>query len=352
MSAVQAGGGKGSGQGPGSPGSKSGSGPKPPPKSPAKPGPKGSKTTAQGRPGKPGNRPGPAPKGKSGKTISAPAPSRFSAATMAFIAVGVVVVLVLVFVVVKVVGGGSSNANTTAPTVTPADPAVVAKVTGVSTATSDTVGVPSAVLKPNVLSGEPPLTIDGKPGVLYIGGEFCPYCAAERWGLVLALSRFGTLSGLQETTSSPWDVHPATATFSFHGASYSSQYITFVGKEAAGNDTTGVGTHKQLEALTPQESQLWSKYSAHFGQPEGFPFVDIGNKVFVMGPSYDPTVLAGLTQSQIADALSDPSNPITKSIVGTANYITAGICSVTGQQPSSVCSAAGVTAASKALGLG
>ncbi|HUO47598.1 MAG TPA: DUF929 family protein, partial [Acidimicrobiales bacterium] len=230
-------------------------------------------------------------------------------------------------------------------------PVVVAKLTGVSPVTANTVAVPSSLNKPSVLSGQPPYTVDGKPAVLYIGGEFCPYCAAERWGLILALSRFGTVTGLQETTSSPWDVHPSTATFSFAKATYSSQYITFAGKEVEGNDTTGVGTHTALQSLTPEEQQLWSKYSAHFGIAEGFPFIDIANKVFILGPTYDPTILAGLTQVQIAGALADPSNPITQAVVGTANYITAGICSVTNQQPSSVCTMAGVTAASKALGL-
>src|SRR5438552_15983758 len=28
---------------------------------------------------------------------------------------------------------------------------------------------------------EPPLTADGKPLVLYVGAEYCPYCASERW---------------------------------------------------------------------------------------------------------------------------------------------------------------------------
>ena len=40
------------------------------------------------------------------------------------------------------------------------------------------------------------LTSNGKPEILYIGAEFCPYCAAERWAIAVALSRFGTLSPL------------------------------------------------------------------------------------------------------------------------------------------------------------
>jgi hypothetical protein len=34
--------------------------------------------------------------------------------------------------------------------------------------------------------------------MLYIGAEYCPYCAAERWPLVMALSKFGTFSNLPQ----------------------------------------------------------------------------------------------------------------------------------------------------------
>ena len=33
----------------------------------------------------------------------------------------------------------------------------------------------------------------GSPELFYYGAEYCPYCAAERWSVVIALSRFGTL---------------------------------------------------------------------------------------------------------------------------------------------------------------
>jgi thiol-disulfide isomerase/thioredoxin len=38
------------------------------------------------------------------------------------------------------------------------------------------------------------LTSAGKPEILFIGAEFCPHCAAERWPLYIALSKFGTFS--------------------------------------------------------------------------------------------------------------------------------------------------------------
>ena len=56
----------------------------------------------------------------------------------------------------------------------------------------------------------------GKPELLYMGGEYCPFCAAERWAIAAAVSRFGTLSGLHFIHSSPTDVYPSTPTLSFY----------------------------------------------------------------------------------------------------------------------------------------
>jgi hypothetical protein len=63
-------------------------------------------------------------------------------------------------------------------------------------------------------------------------------------------------------------------------------------------------------------------------------------------------MLAGLSHSDIASNLNDPTNSVTQSIVGTANYISATICASTKQQPSTVCQSSGVQAATKALKLG
>src|SRR3954447_25345884 len=43
--------------------------------------------------------------------------------------------------------------------------------------------------------------VDGKPQLLYIGAEYCSYCAPERWSLIAALSRFGQFGNLQPTKS-------------------------------------------------------------------------------------------------------------------------------------------------------
>ena len=54
-----------------------------------------------------------------------------------------------------------------------------------------------------------PLSSGGKPEVLYVGTEFCPYCAAESWSLIVALSRFGQFSGLQHQPLPVVRGHPA-----------------------------------------------------------------------------------------------------------------------------------------------
>jgi len=231
-------------------------------------------------------------------------------------------------------------------------------VTGVSDSVFSAVGLPKAgsnnfLAVPSVYRGQPALSFDGKPGALFIGAEFCPYCAAERWPIIVAFSRFGTFSGLKETFSSPWDTYPATPTFSFYRSSYTSSYLGFRPIESESNDTgpDGAGRHI-LEPLSPQEANLWAEYDSHFGVPAGFPFLDIGNETFVTGPSYNPSILSGFDQSEIANDLTNPNDPATQDIVGTANYLTAAICSITGGRPSSVCSSPVVARAAGALGLG
>jgi hypothetical protein len=285
--------------------------------------------------------------------ITAAPPRRFAPSTLAYVTIAVVVVIVVVFVVVKV-SGGSNKASTTQliPNPVAASPSLVAEVTGVTPAVINAVGIGTGVSAPQPLAGQPALTsTGGKPEMLFIGAEFCPFCAAERWAMVQALSRFGTWSGLETTTSSLWDSDPGTATFTFRNATFTSSYLDFVSVEHETNDNFGSGTRKLFQPLTTAQGNLWQKYSTHFGESTGYPFIDFGNKVFVLGPSYDPAVLAGLNQQEIAAKLDNPSNPVTQSIVGTANYLTASICAITGNQPASVCSASGTKKAAASMKL-
>ncbi len=245
--------------------------------------------------------------------------------------------------------GLPATAGPLEPPLRPASAAVLRKLTSVPPRVVNAVGLPppSIVSPPTVDGGQPDLVVDGKPGAVFIGGVFCPYCAAERWAIIMAFSRFGSFSHLQETTSSPWEVYPSTATFSFQGASYSSRYVGLAMSEHSGNDVDGPGTDPVLEPLTRQEASLWQRYDDSYG----YPFLDIGNEAFVLSPSFTPGLLSGFDQEQIDSRLSVPADPSTEAIVGASDYLTAAICATTGQRPVSVCAAPVVVKAGKAMDL-
>jgi hypothetical protein len=275
--------------------------------------------------------------------------------------VGLVVIIIVVLVIVKATS--SSNANASYTRVTAAPASVVHDVTTIPESVYNSVGVSSptvAVAPPTILAKQPPMTLDGSsPAMLYYGAEYCPYCAAERWAMTAALSRFGTWSNLKITASSHTDVNPATNTFSFYGATFTSPYITFRGVEQYTNvPTSTAGVYTNLQNPTAEEKANIAKYSSSKFNPNAttsggvsFPYVNINNVALFSGASYSPGVLAGQTWSQIASGLSDPSNPATQAIVTTANYMTASICASTKGAPAAVCTSSGVKAAAKALKL-
>ena len=119
-----------------------------------------------------------------------------------------------------------------------------------------------------------PLKSGGKPEVLYIGGEYCPYCAAERWAMVNAFSRFGTFTGLTTTHSSSTDVYPNTPTYTFAGSTYTSKYVTFTPVEQFGSSNTDI-----IKNPTAAQQALATKYD-QAGPPVHRPRqqdVEIGN---------------------------------------------------------------------------
>lgn len=255
-------------------------------------------------------------------------------------AIAAVVVAVVVIVVVSVTSSSSKSSTNAAPSA-PAPAAVLQKLFGVPTETLDVVGTGTVTSLPKVVTGTP-LTAGGKPLVLYLGAEYCPYCAAERWPLIQALSRFGTFSNLSTTTSATEDIHPSTPSFTFHGAEYTSKYLTFQGRELYTNERRG-GSYVPLDQPTAQDRALLNTYG------NAFPLLDMAGRYVVVGSSYDPTVLHGHSWQDIATALSNPNDPVARGIDGAANVMTAALCDITGGQPTTVCSAPGVKAAAGRL---
>ena len=250
----------------------------------------------------------------------------------ALITVGVVVALVIGFVIAAQLQNKASSADVGSPV--PAD--VLKSVTTVSPTVAEKVGsggVQSVFLatpKNTAL-----LTANGKPEVVYVGADYCPYCAATRWSTVVALSRFGTFKGLTLMRSSSSDVYANTATFSFQGATYTSPYISFNATETEDRNQNPLAT-PNAEAMQSFNTFDNAPYT---NQQGGIPFVSYANQYVTTAGPYQPTMLQGLSWQQIAAQLNNPNSDVTKAIVGTANYETATICKLTNNQPADVCGA-------------
>jgi len=251
-----------------------------------------------------------------------------------------VIVIVVAFIVIRSLNKPSSTAAAGANGRTPLPASVSNAVSNVPASALNTVGagsVPQSGQPPVTAGSGPLLTSNGKPEMLYIGAEYCPYCAAMRWSMAVALSRFGTLStpwhGIHSSSS---DVFPNTATLTFYKSGYNSNHLTFTPVE---NLTVTKGP---LQNPTAAQNAIWAKYEPD-PNTRGYPFIDIGNKFVIKGPIYNPAVLKGLTWSQIATAMQNPSSPVAQGVLGAANYMTAAICKTTNNQPGSVCTSPAVT---------
>src|SRR5215467_6665290 len=254
-----------------------------------------------------------------------------------------VIAIVVAFIVVKSMSSTATPPSSAARTPLPAS--VASNVTGVPASALAAVGKGSVITTspPVTKVTGPPLTSNGKPEMLYIGAEYCPYCAAMRWSMAVALSRFGTLTTpLHGIHSSSTDVNPNTATLTFYKSGYHSPYLAFTPVE-----TTTV-SKAALQNPTNAQNAVWAKYEPN-PQNRGYPFIAFGNKQVMKGPIYDAAVLQGKSWSQIAAALKDPTSPVSQSVLGAANYITGAICQMTNNQPANVCNSAAVTAVKSGL---
>jgi len=261
-----------------------------------------------------------------------------------------VVAIVVAFIVVKANSKPPATSSSNGPTGT-ALASVVSDLTTVPASTTDKIGNGGGQVSatPKAVTNGTPLTANGKPEMLYMGAEYCPYCAAERWAMINALSRFGTFSGLSTIHSAAAngagqaEPYPNTPTWTFHGSNYTSKYLTFTPVESETNiPDKASGGYTALETPTKDQTALLTKYDVPPYVPSGsqgaIPFIYFGGKYIIAGASYSPQVLAGLSWSKIASEVkNNPSSDVAKAVVGTANYITAAICKMTGNQPASAC---------------
>jgi hypothetical protein len=185
-----------------------------------------------------------------------------------------------------------------------------------------------------------PLTAKGKPEVFYVDAGYCPYCAAQNWALIVALSRFGHFSGLSTVRTHLYHGIPPIDGWMFYGSSFTSRYLAFVPVEtysgtlvsAKANPNDGT-SYRSLQKLTPAQRAVFDKYDP----TRAVPFLDFGNKAVLTGSDLDPPVIAGKTWSQIASTLRDRRNSTAEAILSAANLFTAQICQLTGNRPAAAC---------------
>jgi thiol-disulfide isomerase/thioredoxin len=251
------------------------------------------------------------------------------------IAASVAVVVVVIAVVLGVV---ISNRPQDAPAAS-GGAAALATLEKLPASVFDSAPAPTPEQAPAKLQGGTALTQDGKPKVLYIGAEYCPFCAMERWALIGALSRFGTFTGVTETTSSSDDVHPNTPTFSFKDAKYASDVVAFESVETQDRNK------QPLQTLDGENLALFQK----FNPGGGIPWITYGGTHATDGATVDANAFEGKTYDQIIAGIQDPTSDIGKTVTPAINMITAQICDQTKGQPANVCTSQGVASASVLL---
>jgi Domain of unknown function (DUF929) len=283
---------------------------------------------------------------------SAPVGRRFPRRLVALGLIGLAIVLLGALVIQRNASGPGSSS--TVETFNAAPASLITSLKTVPAHVFDTIGtdsptVPVAPLQPTGRRGVW-TTADSsgsrKPVVFFYGAEFAPYAAAERWPLVVALSRFGTFTQLGEAQSSPSTAFANLATLTFWQAKYSSPYLALQTVERYSTLNPTGARYLGLEAPDTRQAATVATYTKG---SRTFALVDVAGRWVIGGASFTPGALDGLTQSQIAGALTSPASPLAQAVVASANEISAAICSADGEQPASVCHSRGVTEAVRLL---
>ena len=223
-----------------------------------------------------------------------------------------VIAIVVAFVLVKALSKPAASASAASAGGTALAANVVGNVTGVPTSALDAVGTGTTYKGAiQVIKGGAPLTSGGKPEVVYVGAEYCPYCAAERWAMTIALSRFGTFSGLHFIHSAPSPRSTRNPHADLLQVHVHQQVPGLLGHRAADREVT------PLQTLTTLDNQLMGKYDVPPYVPsaqydESFPFVDFGNKFVIDGASYSPQMLAGADLEPGRGGADQPASPMAR----------------------------------------
>ncbi len=170
----------------------------------------------------------------------------------------------------------------------------------------------------------------GKLFVFFMGAEFCPYCAAERWAIVRSLQKFGQWDGLKQTISAARDEPFLNLpTYDITKATNTSPHIDLVAREIKDRE------FNPLQKLLKTEEKLLRK----FNPKKEIPFLLIGGRFSQIGSGFTPKIFIGHTFRQTETELKKVESEIRKTIDDEGNIISALLC-VSGLPPE-LCKEAG-----------
>lgn len=164
------------------------------------------------------------------------------------------------------------------------------------------------------------LFIGHKVVFVYVGGQFCPYCAMERWAIDMALSQFGTFSKPSYFYSSEDHI----ATYNFTNMTYSSSKVDFESVENAGQN------RELLQPLTGLPLTLYNRYDTQ----DYIPFIVIGGLYVQIGPgpSLNTINFSGLTYQQITAQIQASKGTVYNEILAESTIMVGFINQLFSQQ--------------------
>lgn len=175
------------------------------------------------------------------------------------------------------------------------------------------------------IANQPLKRTSGKSLVFFMGAGFCPFCAAERWSIVNALSKFGKWKGLVETASADHDEkYLNIATFSFAHAEYESDFIEFVGRETADRN------FEPLQEIGEKDFEILDT----FNPDQIIPFLLIDGQFMQIGAGYSSQSLEGMDHAKVRAELANPISQVGKVMKAEINNITALLCKSIGGKAS------------------
>jgi hypothetical protein len=191
------------------------------------------------------------------------------------------------------------------------------------------------------------LSSNGLPEIGFVGAEYCPYCALQRWSLIIGLSPFGTWTGLHLIRSSVYDSPSNVPTFTFaYGAKFKSKYLVFSAHELQSNVSINKdgSPYKNLQSVTGDLATAFTTIDSS----TGYPFLDYAGKLAQVGNEDGNNItnvakLDGLSWDQVLVQLRNPKSVIAQEVLGGANYVTASTCLITGKKPAAVCNSSRIT---------